>query len=366
MQQSSSEIIALTVVFSVLAIISCALRWWARYVKDLEIKTDDILIFVSLFLFITGVSIPILILCVHANLGNHIQLEPNGEPLPPSYLFKVCQLVLEVVGYAPIALTKCSICFFYKRLFRGPIFSVVNWATIGLCVAWMFAFCLAIVFNCVPVGLSLTEPTNPAVHCINQLDLFYAGAASDVIIDILVLAIPMPIVWKLNMATHLKVGLIGVFLLGGLTFAASIARLVVFTQAGAQQNSGSDDYTYYLGPPIYWTALESALVIIGACLPTLRPLVFDTSPRAMKRGPRGKLSFSFIHGSGSQREQLSSRKHKHEFDDSSFVRLNTDGPCSTSDTKTTAYAIPMRDLPEAPLNGIMVQKSWARTDSTMV
>ena len=48
MEQSSGEIIALTVVFSILAVIFCGLRWWARYVKDLEIKTDDILIFVSL------------------------------------------------------------------------------------------------------------------------------------------------------------------------------------------------------------------------------------------------------------------------------------------------------------------------------
>ncbi|MCJ1399052.1 hypothetical protein MMC11_002254 [Xylographa trunciseda] len=366
MGQSSSEIIALTVVFSVLAIISCALRWWARYVKDLEIKTDDILIFISLFLFITGVSIPILILCVYANLGNHVQFEQNGEPVPPSYLFKVCQLILEVVGYAPIALTKCSICFFYKRLFRGPIFSIINWATIGLCVAWMFAFCISIMFNCVPVDLSLRDPTNPAVYCINQLDLFYAGAASDVIIDAMVLAIPMPIVWKLNMPTRLKIGLIGVFLLGGLTFAASIARLVVFTQAGAQQLSGSADYTYYLGPPIYWTALESSLVIIGACLPTLRPLIFDTSPRAITRGPRGKLSLAFIRGSRPPRETMSSRTRQHEFDDSSFVRLNADAPGSMSDTKTTAYAIPMGNLPKVPPNGIMVQKSWARTDSTMV
>ena len=80
----------------------------------------------------------------------------------------------------------------------------------------MFAFCLSIMFNCVPVELSLTDPSNPAVYCINQLDLFYAGAASDVIIDIIVLAIPIPIVLKLHMATRLKIGLLGVFLLGGL------------------------------------------------------------------------------------------------------------------------------------------------------
>ena len=63
---------------------------------------------------------------------------------------------------------------------------------------------------------------------------------------------------------------------------------------------------------------------------------------------------------------MPSRKRQREFDDSSFERLNADGPISINDTKTTAYAIPMRDLPEVPPNGIMVQKTWVSTDATMV
>lgn len=47
MAQSSGELIALSIVFSILAIFFVGLRWWARYTKDLELKLDDFLIFAA-------------------------------------------------------------------------------------------------------------------------------------------------------------------------------------------------------------------------------------------------------------------------------------------------------------------------------
>ena len=45
MAQSSGKLIALAVVFTILALITVGLRWRARYCKDLELKVDDYLIF---------------------------------------------------------------------------------------------------------------------------------------------------------------------------------------------------------------------------------------------------------------------------------------------------------------------------------
>lgn len=47
MAQSSGELIALSVVFSVVAMVFVGLRWWARYCKDLELELDDFLIFAA-------------------------------------------------------------------------------------------------------------------------------------------------------------------------------------------------------------------------------------------------------------------------------------------------------------------------------
>ena len=47
MGQSSTQVIALCIVFSVLAVGFAGLRWWARRIKDLELKMDDFLVFAA-------------------------------------------------------------------------------------------------------------------------------------------------------------------------------------------------------------------------------------------------------------------------------------------------------------------------------
>ena len=51
-------------------------------------------------------------------------------------------------------------------------------------------------------------------HCVDIGALSLGFGVSDVSIDIMILAIPIPVVWKLQMSTANKIGLIGVFLLG--------------------------------------------------------------------------------------------------------------------------------------------------------
>ena len=47
MAQSSAQLIALCIIFSVLAVSFAGMRWWARRLKNLELKTDDFLIFAA-------------------------------------------------------------------------------------------------------------------------------------------------------------------------------------------------------------------------------------------------------------------------------------------------------------------------------
>lgn len=123
-------------------------------------------------------------------------------------------LILETAGYVPIAVTKCSILFFYRRIFRGIAFSIVNWITIGLVIAWLVAFFFGNLFQCTPITLSLKNSHSPDVHCIDSHALYYGGASSDVIMDFITLAIPWPFVWKLHMPTRHKIAVTGMFLLG--------------------------------------------------------------------------------------------------------------------------------------------------------
>ena len=117
----------------------------------------------------------------------------------------------------PITLVKLGILFFYRRIFRGPIFSAVTWCVIVIVAMWGVSFFCSITFECLPFKLSLTAPPGtPGLNCINQVANFYALSISDVICDLIILVIPFPFVWNLQMSSKHKVAVSSMFLLGGL------------------------------------------------------------------------------------------------------------------------------------------------------
>ena len=62
-----------------------------------------------------------------------------------------------------------------------------------------------------------TSVTTIMEHCTNTNALELSFAVTDVLTDILVLAIPIPIVWKLQISSANKFALTGIFLLGALS-----------------------------------------------------------------------------------------------------------------------------------------------------
>lgn len=69
-------------------------------------------------------------------------------------------------------------------------------------------------FQCTPLE-KLWNPTLPG-HCINFLGAIIGNAVPNIVTDILILALPMPLLWHLQTGYLQKIMLSGVFLLGGL------------------------------------------------------------------------------------------------------------------------------------------------------
>lgn len=122
---------------------------------------------------------------------------------------------------------------------------------------------------------------------------YLVQAYMDLATDAVIVALPMPIVWKLRLSTKKRWGLTFVFLLGAITTAASAWRAAIqhFTVKWYAEGRGQADvfckapkdveYTMnmmlitpdILTPSIYSAIIEAGLGITGACLPLLRPLV---------------------------------------------------------------------------------------------
>lgn len=81
----------------------------------------------------------------------------------------------------------------------------------------VIAYCLMVVLIafllCQPLAFNW-DPTIPGGRCGDQNSAFLASGVLNLIIDILVIVLPLPMLWNLHMATHKRVGLMLMFSTG--------------------------------------------------------------------------------------------------------------------------------------------------------
>lgn len=176
---------------------------------------------------------------------------------------------LQMIAFGAV---KLSVLFFYRRIFRGKIFDIASWSMVAIVIIWTFGFFFTMIFECRTEFWAFWSTLNDLLtHCLDDVKFQKVLSVSDVITDILILMIPIPIIWQLNLSFERKVGVCGVFLMGSLTVAFGITRLVVYDQRLADAFAGSQGILL-LSTWFYWTLIEMGMAIVAACLPTLRPL----------------------------------------------------------------------------------------------
>ena len=119
---------------------------------------------------------------------------------------------MSIVAYGTI---KLGVLLLFRRIFVGKIFRIVSISMLAFVSLWTITFFFANTFECGqrPAWLWGT-PETLINHCSDYKNIMLAHAVSDMVIDLIVLTIPLPIIWKLHMSTADKVGLSFVFVLG--------------------------------------------------------------------------------------------------------------------------------------------------------
>ena len=98
-----------------------------------------------------------------------------------------------------LATIKFSILFFYRRIFRGRAFDIANWVLIGVVGAWAVTFVIAILAAC-GTSIAANFQTLGALkeECVDTFDILIALAVSDVVVDLAILFMPIPLVSSLS------------------------------------------------------------------------------------------------------------------------------------------------------------------------
>ncbi|MCJ1312463.1 hypothetical protein MMC25_006137 [Agyrium rufum] len=211
---------------------------------------------------------------------------PSGEPLdltfeqeltytdPQSTLIGIIEYEFQVIQILQLGLVKLSVLFFYRRIFchnnSAKGFNRITWGVIAIIVLWTIAFFFAFLFDCgTHVDAQWTMLGNLIQYC-DSLNSETAFAVSDMICDFIILVLPLPKIWSLQMPTSRRLAVTAVFLVGAVTLAASIVKMAIFI---ISVNEGlSADLNLVNTQVLYWSMIESGLALIAACLPSVHLL----------------------------------------------------------------------------------------------
>ena len=107
---------------------------------------------------------------------------------------------------------KISIILQYLRIFVGRSIRFWCWASIVLVTLYGLETFILAFAGCIPIHSFWTG----GGKCINMKFIWFFNAALNILTDIIILVLPMPVLSSLRLPTKQKVGLMFVFALGGL------------------------------------------------------------------------------------------------------------------------------------------------------
>ncbi|KAK8050306.1 hypothetical protein PG994_012036 [Apiospora phragmitis] len=181
----------------------------------------------------------------------------------PGYLNFLAYLVLTYIW--TISLTKLSMLALYRRINPSSAFHCCLYATAFCILGYSVAFTVVFTGPCNPLSVGSGE-------CLNQAAI--AQAAVNIISDVILIALPIPMIHSLVMP--LKQRLLVGFILG-LGSAATIFSVVRVANVGAMATS--PDFTYTQGSTTVWSLFEMNLSIACVCMTRLMPFFRKYLPR---------------------------------------------------------------------------------------
>ncbi|OOF93150.1 hypothetical protein ASPCADRAFT_209755 [Aspergillus carbonarius ITEM 5010] len=244
-------------IVSVFVILRFSIRIY--YKQFVGIEDWSCLIAWVLFMGYCGIAIAV----GHYGGGYHID---DVSPAHQVLFRKFCYVA--TVLYCPMALfVKIALLSIIIRIF-SPYRSKVLFIYIllgCLCVYYVIAEIIKIRM-CDPVPGYWT--LDPKASCLNQRAALIADSVISVVADFIILILPLPLTWSLQMSRSKKLRVIGMLSAGGLATAFSLYRLVLVLRDGS-----SNDQTIVFMIVILSGNAEGGVAMICACLPTVNILI---------------------------------------------------------------------------------------------
>jgi hypothetical protein len=121
---------------------------------------------------------------------------------------------MQVFYGTTLGLIKISICLFLARIFSAANnFRIWSSAVIAFIAAWSIMVVLTAFVLCQPVAFNW-DNTIPGGKCADQPSAFLAIGILDLLVDLMVLVLPLPMIWSLQLPLGNKIALFAIFGVG--------------------------------------------------------------------------------------------------------------------------------------------------------
>ncbi|KAF2644976.1 hypothetical protein P280DRAFT_466225 [Massarina eburnea CBS 473.64] len=176
--------------------------------------------------------------------------------------------VANVVYAFCIGSMKLSIVAFYWKLFAvGRKSKMALFFMGGFIIVWALAMAFVGMFGCSPIRGAWRLGSIGTAKCLDTKKVYIGYAVPNVVTGVMLIAMPMPYVWRLHAPLAQRLFLAGMFALGTFVSVISIIRLTILVRS-----RGVSDITYDFRDIYLWSIVEVNVGLICVGLPCLRPM----------------------------------------------------------------------------------------------
>ncbi|KAK2730127.1 integral membrane protein [Colletotrichum kahawae] len=271
-----------SIVFTSLSFIVVALRLYTRIVVVGNVGVDDYLIPAAL-----AASIGFSVVVMHQiKFGLGMPM----ATITPDNLVRFLQCLWATIPTYNLALLFCklSIIFSYLRVLKVATTQKICKAMLVVLAVYGAWTVFGSIFMCVPVQAFWGDGTG---RCMDRLAFWFSNAALNIATDIIIVAIPIPLIRTLQISRKQKIALIMVFAVGGFVCITSIIRLRSLYEISISPDTSRDGVHIAT-----WSGIEINVAIICASAPALKPLIAKAFPKLLASTQRSNMRSGQLYG----------------------------------------------------------------------
>lgn len=136
-------------------------------------------------------------------------------------------------------------------------------------------------------------------QCFDLVTLFLSSAPVNILSDLAILILPLPIITGLRIEKQAKIGLVLTFLCGAFVAIVDVVRIAYLQQALRVQISmqrgdtvsaktGPPNFYWYTSYGVLWSAIECSVRVMCCCALVMKPLIQRIRPRSLSRSSQSR------------------------------------------------------------------------------